>query len=263
MSISIPTELKQADAELARRFARVFDHHDDSDWSEILQLATSSRRPRTRPRTHKRFAVAAFAALAVAATAVATTPAFGMRGLIASFFEGEPAPQAVVEDFASLDRGAPAQLAPRTAAGSARLAHVFSLSDGRTANLWIAPSADGGYCSFITGYAEGCRQRSDLSVSFASSELSTGGLAIAGDIPAESNATTVSVSLSNGDTESVPLVWVSAPINAGFYLYETPSALAQQGVRPTKVVAVDANGRTVSSNDIPAAQFPGQPLPGH
>jgi hypothetical protein len=227
---------------------------------EVLRpvLPALSPNAHARPRLSRARLLVSLAVLLVGALLVA--PAFGLHVPGLNFFDGEPAPQRIVEDFAALDKGAPGVLAPHALPASARLAHRFTLLDGSTADLWIAPTVNGGYCTFIAGYNEGCRQRSDQSVSFATGQRSASDFAISGDVPSESGTREVEVTLSNGDTESVPLVWISAPIDAGFYLYEIPAALAQSGVRVNEVRSLDSNGHTLSSQVIPPEQFPGQPL---
>jgi len=252
--IGLPTELVRADSELARRFGPLFDRHDDADWQAVYTAARGPRSAETPPRraTWRWAAISCAAVLA----ALMAMPAFGLRGLIVSFLSSPPAPPAVVSTFSSLDNGAPAALAPQALPSAARLAHQFQLPGGRTVSLWLAPTKSGGYCAYVKGFFEGCRDRSDIRISFGLTPTTEGGLQLAGDVPRESGATAVDLIFKDGSRESLPLVWISAPIAAGFYVDEINPDSLNSGKRPVEVIAVNANGDEVSSQTLPSQSSP-------
>jgi hypothetical protein len=57
------------------------------------------------------------------------------------------------------------------------------------------------------------------------------------------DAATVDIQFEDGNSVAVPIVWVSAPINAGFFGYDVPQSHWRRGTRPTLLTLRDANGR--------------------
>jgi hypothetical protein len=53
----------------------------------------------------------------------------------------------------------------------------------------------------------------------------------------------------------VPIVWVSAPIDAGFFLYEVPRAHWQAGHRLSELVLEDVNGKELARDHQIARSF--------
>jgi hypothetical protein len=50
----------------------------------------------------------------------------------------------------------------------------------------------------------------------------------------------------------VPLVWVSPPIDAGFFLYEVPARHRERGHWVRLLVLEDAHGRELARADVPS-----------
>ena len=80
-------------------------------------------------------------------------------------------------------------------------------------------------------------------------------------VPAERSTTlddaaSVEVQFEDGSSVTIPVVWVSAPIDAGFFGYEVPAAHLRVGARPTLLILRDANGtelrRDSSAFEVPA-----------
>src|SRR5205823_628048 len=70
------------------------------------------------------------------------------------------------------------------------------------------------------------------------------------------DAASVEVQFEDGSSVTIPVVWVSAPIDAGFFGYEVPAAHLRVGARPTLLILHDAKGnelrRDSSAFEVPA-----------
>jgi hypothetical protein len=70
------------------------------------------------------------------------------------------------------------------------------------------------------------------------------------------DAASVEVQFEDGSSVAVPVVWVSAPIDAGFFGYEVPAAHLRVGARPILLVLRDADGKELrrdsSAFEVPA-----------
>jgi hypothetical protein len=220
----------------------------EPDWTEVRRRA---RRLVAR-RLAARVGMAAFVGIAVVLTA---TPALGLRAKL--FSSGKPAPPAVVKDFAQLDVAAPHGMAPGVLAGEAREVMSVPLSTGERAVLRVAPTRAHGFCVDLSTSgpeaegAGGCDR--DRSIPFSR------GLSIPGPISPQGEilkppvvidgdtfvrgAAKVQVRFQDGEVLQTPVVWVSAPIDAGFFVYEVPEGHWAPGHRPTELVLVDESGR--------------------
>jgi hypothetical protein len=180
------------------------------------------------------------------------TPAFGLRGQVIHLFGGgKPAPAPVVKSFAELDVGAPPGMAPNVIAGETREVMESHLSTGKKWVMWVAPTRAGGFCM-----PDGCDR--DRSIPFSL------GLSIPGPISPEGailappvifegdtlipGATTVEIRFEDGGSATTPVVWVSPPIDAGFFIYELPEARWKAGHRPVALVLKDGNGNELARN---------------
>lgn len=235
--------------ELSQRFARVSHPPDDSDWLEVVRLAA----PRRRIGRRLLPLVAAAIALLVAA------PAFGLSGKIVRLFSsGAPAPARIEQSFASLDRGAP----PGFRSGVAPSQTRRIVLPGDVA-LWIAPTSAGGFCVFVDGGGGQCDAARALAFwptfSIGSDITPTG--VIKGQPVLIDGSTTlrdaasVEIQFEDGTSVTVPVVWISAPIDAGFFGYTVPDANLRVGHRPELLILRDAAGnelrRDSSAFEVP------------
>jgi hypothetical protein len=202
------------------------------------------------------FALALFGVLLV-------TPAFGLRDRIVHIFaagDNKRPPQLIQRYFRNLDvaPGTPSGVIP----GKARVAIELSVPGYGRKTLWVAPTRNGGFCT--TG---GCDR--DRRTPFYST------LAIAGPTSRNSapmpgsphvhvffegdtlihGAARVAVRFEDGSSERTPLVWVSRPIDAGFFLYELPKAHWQIGKRPVALAVENAHGEQLARITKVAAYF--------
>jgi hypothetical protein len=181
------------------------------DWTDALRRAGKLRKRRTRT-----------IALAAAAAVLIAVPAVAVAVDAIDFWSAEPAPERVKIAFDSLEKGPPVHLPrPGVEAREARkiMAREFS---GGTWTLYVGPTKSGGFCTFVAGGGgggAGCtKQGESLSVSgdFVD-ELSPG---VVSGSTANEDAEYVEVVLDRGAPMRSELVWVSDPIDAGFFMAE-------------------------------------------
>jgi hypothetical protein len=61
-----------------------------------------------------------------------------------------------------------------------------------------------------------------------------------------SEAATVEIQYQDGEVAETSVVWVSAPIDAGFFIYEVPERHWGAGHRPSILVLEDAEGHELA-----------------
>ena len=236
------------DQVVAARFGELQGSAGHPDWGDVQRKA---RRLRLRAHASKVSAGACVALLAV----LAATPALGLRGHIVQLFgSSEPAPTKVVTSFAEMDVDAPPGMAPNVIAGETREVARWPLSTGKTSILWVAPTRAGGFCLEYSNAGGGCDRdrRGDFSPGLAipgliapPGEIQKSPVIVTGDTLLH-DAASVEVQFEDGDDARVPLIWVSAPIDAGFFLYEIPAPHLLDGHLMTALVLRDTNGHELA-----------------
>ena len=224
------------------------------DWHDVRRRA--GRRPA------RQLVLALVAAATVALLAVlAATPALGLRGRLVQLFSGgEPAPTRVVADFAQLDVGAPPGMATGVIASETREVMAVPLSTGKSAVLWVAPTRSGGFCLGLStsgrgsGGGGGCDR--DRLLRFSPGLLIPGPISPDGIIleppvvidghTLDPRATKVEIRYQDGSVAQTPVLWVSAPIDAGFFIYEIPKQHWEAGHRPSTLILEDADGHELA-----------------
>jgi hypothetical protein len=208
-----------------------------ADWGDVLGragLAGARRLPRRRA-----FLLVGATALVGLAIAV---PAFGLAHSVIDWFSAPTAPEPAQKSFQSLDIGAPAGMAPGVS-GPARSVMDAQL-DGKDAHFWVAPTASGGFCFLLEGYGGGCDRNRQLPLGW----VVVGGTSpvIFGDtLPAGIDH--VEASFANGQNVSIPVVYVSSPIDAGFFVYQLPGAGSPPEAWPATLEAVRGDGTVAGS----------------
>jgi hypothetical protein len=234
--------------ELRERFADLRHPPDDSDWLEVVRLARPARRRR-------RLVLAA----AVAAAVVAAAPAFGLGGELFRFFQsGEPAPPRIQRSFAHLDAGAPPAFRTGVVAKETR---KIVLPSG--VSLWIAPTSRGGFCIFPEGGGGQCDAARTLTFwptfsiggRFSHQGIVESGPVLVSGSTTLRDAASVEVRFEDGGSVTVPVVWISAPIDAGVFGYDVPRAHWRVGKRPILLILRDANGNELR-RDSSALELP-------
>lgn len=200
--------------------------------ARILKLATEADMAPKRTARRRALVLTPATAVLVAAI-VAATPAWALVRDVLPFWDQPSAPQSVQVEFSSLNLGAPRGMSPQARPGDTREVGRFAFG-GVAHTLWVAPARNGGFCSlWLPQGGGGC--------STTGQPLSTGALLRDGN-PAWITGDAISSAVSDvvirfGDGSAVHprIVWVSAPIDAGFFAYDVPPG--------ERVIGVDAYGR--------------------
>jgi hypothetical protein len=239
---------------------------EDGDWEEVLVRA--AKRPERRMR--RRTALLALAAALLLALAAVVVAAVVTRTNIL-FSHARPAPNLIKKEFFDLAIGAPSGLAPNVLAAKTRQVPGFHLG-GRSITLSVAPTSSGGFCyQFSEGAAGGgCaavasqRAAQQLGVSFGLKINPRGVPSVnqVGGWTLDARATHIRVDYRDGTSETVSLIYVSAPIAAGFFVFAVPRAHLNPAAALTAVSALDKDGH-VLERELPAnpRRFPPLRLP--
>ena len=242
------------------RFDALADPIDGRDWNEVLARARSGAITRRR-RPPRRLAVAAAVATVVAAS---TAVAFGWPGRVVDFFQSPPAPQSVEHFFDTFNVAVPQGMSHATL-GQARevMTASFDANDIPPTNhptehtLYVAPRAGGGFCFLWTEAGGGCADPEDATAATTNPgaralgvDWFQGDYATVTDGYVRGDAQTVEARFADGTSVTLPVTWVSAPIDAGFFAYVVPSSHWTTSDALSSVVALDANGNVVGKDDI-------------
>jgi hypothetical protein len=226
----------------------------DPDWAGVR------RRARQLVARRRALRLGATALVGLAAV-LAVTPALGLQGRVERLFSsGKPAPQGVIEDFAQLNVAAPPGMAPGVIAGQAREVLEVPLSTGESAVLRVAPTRAGGFCLDLSTSGPagagggGCDSRRSLQLNPGLSipgPFSPDGRVLQPPVVLDGDtlsrgAATVEIRFEDGEVASAPVTWVSAPLDAGFFVYEVPKNHWSTGHRPSALIVHDAGGRDLS-----------------
>jgi hypothetical protein len=226
------------------------------------ELRLDALRPQARPRLSRRRLVAALAAAAIVACGVLlVAPALGLGIPGIDFFHAEKAPARVVKDFASMSDYAPPGMDPGVIAGEARTVTTVHTARG-THTLWVAPTKLGGLCYGWSKGAGGCDARGV--VPLAVTWMSPDGFKVGSSPPEFSSveghvhspwADGAEIHLSDGSTLEPDVVWVSSPIDAGFFHYGAPDGVSIRTVVATKdgeAVDADDTGAGLGAEPVPS-----------
>lgn len=227
------------------------------NWADVVGRAGASR---TRRR---RYSVLAIALLTLT-LALLVTPAFGLRnavlGLIGrenvEFGEGEQAPKLVRRQFEDLGLGAPPGMDPRALSLQTRRVGTFKLR-GKSRALWVAPTERGGFCYTLEQAAGGCLRNEPFPAGRVAVTYQAGarpGQPVeAGPIQGwtlDRDAARIIVEFEDATSVAVPFTYVSAPIDAGFFLYDLPTEHRREPHRPSAVVVRNADGDELAREPI-------------
>jgi hypothetical protein len=210
---------------------------DDADWGDVLRRAGRAHRSRQ--------VSISFGLLAAVAVGIASAYAFGHP--IIDFGRAEKGPTKIVNDFGSLEVGAPEGMAPGVLPHEARRITSVSI-DGKEHVLWVAPTKQGGFCQEWSDFFGGCR--ADRNHKFAKRIDVSGSPDVLGGSFFQSTGARLELSYADGASDEIPFVWVSAPIEAGFYLYRVPDEHRLPGHRPTEVSLLDDEGKIIAREPV-------------
>jgi hypothetical protein len=189
--------------------------------------------------------------VAAALTAIVVGSALAFYRDSIDFWSAPAAPERIVVDFRTMRAIASPRLGLNVIPGEARRVAFFEI-DGKRRGLFVAPTEDGGYC-WRLHFVGKCARTGPLQESFGWGFLETdsGGAAwINGDF-LDPDITRIEVEYEDGTTSAVPLVWVTAPIEAGFYSFDVPQEHRVAGHRAVAIRAFNDDGSEVVSREVP------------
>lgn len=207
-------------------------------------LAVQGDEPSASPhRARRRVLVPVLAAVVLVTAILLATPAWALVKDVLPFWDQPTAPHSVQVQFSSLNLGAPAGMSPQAVSGETREVGRFGFGSS-TFTLWVAPAKNGGFCSlWLPGGGGGC--------STSGLPLGTGAL-LDGGVPAWITGDAIApivndvvIRFSDGSTVHPRIIWVSAPIDAGFFAYDVPASERSSRDHLTAVDAYDSHGRLV------------------
>jgi hypothetical protein len=235
-----------------------------ADWNEVLAISNGPQTGKrgllaSGSRTQRRVVLLLVAA---AVLAIVAAPALGLAPPFLDFFSSKHASKRVVQSFAVLNVTAPRGMSPKVIPGESRLLTTYHLRDGTAWPLVVAPTRRGGFC-FTLDFGGGCVLRHDTTQKDQPGDHNAGAIALgrygshvlAGSV-FDQRITRIEIRFKHAPAASAPLLWVSPPINAGFFFYDLPREVRRSGAGPVAVVALDADGREVA---LDASMF--RPLP--
>lgn len=205
----------------------------------------------------------ALLAIAVLIGTLIAAPALGLpQRLIQLFSGGKPASGRVELAFSTLDRGAPAGLESGVIPGTARKALDARLPEGARARLWVAPTANGGFCELIelvdaTGprgaSGPGCESRANVTGygltipgPVGRRGIVRGPVALSGYVNIR-RAERAAIQFEDGTEVQMRLTWISEPIAAAFFVYGVPRRNWEPGRRPSELRYLDAEANVVGA----------------
>jgi hypothetical protein len=212
------------------------------------------RRSRPHLSTTRRRGLLVVAVAALALVVVVVAAGYALGHPIIDFGTAPKAPPKVVKDFGSLQVGAPPGMAPNVLPHQTRRITSVRI-DGKKHVLWVAPTKQGGFCDEWSDAFGGCR--ADRNDTFAShidvtvqGTRNDTGVAVLGGSFFQSDGERLQVAYADGTSADIPFVWVTAPIDAGFYLYRVPDANRVEAHRPVSVTLLDGSDKVLDREDV-------------
>lgn len=219
-----------------------------ADWKAIERQARRSVRR------------AALVSVSLLLAVAVSAPALGWHRTVLDWLDTEEASSEVKLEFARLGIGAPAEHKLGIEHEQARTVTTVK-HGGKSYVLSVAPTSSGGFCFWWADLTASCRQartsppahRERGSRDLATFRLGTIWMpdahgvmqSIAGNLIGD-DIEQLSAVHADGSRETIPVVWVSEPIDAGFYLYFVPEEHRVAGKHLTELAATDADGDPVA-----------------
>jgi hypothetical protein len=162
------------------------------------------------------------------------------------------APKGPASAFSGIQKRWRGQLAgaPRIVV-TARARRITDLNfNGRDHVLLVAPTKSGNYCTSLSGPygGTGCSTvRPILDPGLTGDQ--SGPIVFHGSF-ANPDATRLVVTYQDGSRGQIPFYWVNAPISAGFFVYQVPTAHRHPGDRPTLLTIYGRRGATLAQQKL-------------
>jgi hypothetical protein len=219
------------------------------NWDDVLARAGIRRRNARRP-------VIVAAVVAALLVVLFATPAFGvLLDLIGRtdvpFGHTEKAPVRVQREFFDQSLAAPHGMAPQAIVSETR--RVGTLG-GR--ELYLAPTRTGGFCWQLEHSVGGCNIKTGdvpLSLGWGGLQRRSGGPFLVRQVYGEvfaDRAETVTLEYADGTTQQLPFIWVSRPIDVGFFAVDLAPEHQTGAARVAAVAVRDGHGRLLARRRI-------------
>jgi hypothetical protein len=222
----------------------------------------------------RRWPLIAIVTAAILGAILVSAPAWALVRDVLPFWNQPSAPSSAKVVFSRMNRvprGVPAGMSPQAVSGDAREIEQATLY-GETKTLWVAPATGrfdfcwiwgpnlGGTCGssaqplgvvYWTIPAHDPSQPAQTTNIPANSGYPENGVpeSVAGSAISPT-VSDVLIRFSDGSSVRPHIVWVSAPINAGFFAYDIPIDQQSSEDHGTEVDAYDQNGKLVSKQTI-------------
>jgi hypothetical protein len=208
---------------------------NDGNWTDVIRRAKRARR---RQGIYG-------AVLLTALVVVGVASAYALGHPIVDFNTAEKGSTKVVNDFGELEVSAPENMTPGLLPDQARKIPGLYL-DGKPYAFYVAPTKSGGFCSTIGGCV-GVNDRPEMKDRILGGlEASKSSERLHG-VFIEKNADRLVLSYADGTSDDVPFVWVTEPIEAGFFVLDIPEAHQTSANRPTGLTLYDSRGETLAN----------------
>ena len=283
------------DRELTAAMSPLIDSCDDDfgDWADVLRRAQVTtvqhsdggparvhRPTRSGSAGRRRRVLLAVAAVLLAGLVLVST-GFGRNALQSllgridvDFWRSEPAPSVVRWRFEDLAIGSPPSLVPQAIASEARTVGTLRVG-GRTRTLWVAPTRKGGFCYELEdsfgGRRPGAGMRAALTRLSASPTLRIDPrpnaptwarmLGVQGTVLGD-EIEQLSIEFADGTSQDLDFLYVSSPIDAGFFGYTVPEGRQLGRGRPRFVVGRNSAGNVIARQRLPFPTRPPDVAPG-
>jgi hypothetical protein len=224
----------------AKRVQALAAEFNDADWMDVRRRAQ---------RVRRRWLVIPMAA---AIAVVIAGSAFAVYREVVDFFSAAPAPERIQRDFDFLREHTAEASAkfggPRfTTEGPAREAMRVQI-DGELRSYWVVPTREGGFCTRLH-FIGSCQTPEGREVKIGAGGLAAGDSGgfdwIKGSV-SDRAVQEVELLYQDGERVQLPFVWVSAPIDAGFFAYDVPEQHEQPGHLTGAVIGRDADGNVIA-----------------
>lgn len=215
--------------------------------SRHLRAEVFARRRRPSPR------LVVAIGLAIVLGILLATPAFGLRDQVFHFFTGKRHPPAViVKKFENMTVEPPGRVVRHVEADKARNVMTPSLPGYGKWPVWVAPVSGGGFCT-SRGLCDP-HHSTPLRVTL----IVSGPPGKGGPVPRSGKETVifegftelrgarVSMRFEDGSSQRLPIVSVTRPIDAAFFVYELPKSHWKVGSRPVALVARGPGGKVLA-----------------
>jgi hypothetical protein len=216
------------------------------DWDDVLQRAGIVKRA-LPPRK-----VLVAAAAAVLLVVLFATPAFGVLldliGRTTVPFTGAKAPTRVQRNFFDMSIAAPRGMGPHAIASQTRRVGTVG-----SRALYVAPTREGGFCWELERSNGGCVTKRDRKLLVGASLVQRRGgplrfRQVSGEVLTPT-ARSVAIEYADGTTKQLSFLWVTQPIDAGFFAFLVPPA-HQTKAQPRAVTIRDAHGKLLAREPL-------------